>query len=253
LTQSLSKEDRSLFLRQGIRNSFTAYCIYAFKDIQLSQHHKRIIDKLESVERGDIKRLIITAPPRHSKSLLVSELFPPWAIGRQPGRQIICATYGQELSLSFGRKVKHQMISMDYNKVFPECQLMEDSKASNRLETTKRGVYTATSIGGAVTGKGADILIIDDPVKDRATAESRLQSDVAWDWYNSTAVTRLQPNGAIIVMATRWTEHDITGRILESENAADWEVLHMPAIAHIGLKHLYEISLFICLIVHLFF
>lgn len=233
-TESLGlsqQEEIDLYLQQGIRDSLAAYAVFAFKDIILSKHHETIIQHLEAIEAGEIKRLIIVAPPRHTKSLLVSELSPPWMLGKNPSRQIMCATYGQELSLSFGRKVKQQMINPQFQQVFPECVLREDSKASNRLETTARGVYTATSIGGAVTGKGADVLIIDDPVKDRATAESRLQSDVAWDWFRSTARTRLQPNGAIIVMATRWTEHDITGRILEGETGKDYTMLHLPAIA----------------------
>lgn len=218
-----------------MRNSLGAYSLMFFKAMQFSWHHKKIIKALKRVESGECKRLLISAPPRHSKSILVNEFFPAWAMGKKPERQIICATYGQSLSLEFGRRVKSQMTSSEYRQIFPECQVMHDSKAAERISTTARGVYHATSIGGAVTGKGADIFIIDDPVKDRQEAESEVIRENIWNWYLSVARTRLQPNGAIIIIQTRWHEMDLTGRILLEDAGKDrWEHIHLKAISDDG-------------------
>lgn len=213
------------------RNSLGSYAMTFFKGIQFSWHHNLIIKALMKVEAGECKRLLITAPPRHSKSLLVSEFFPPWCMGRKPERQIITSTYGQSLSLEFGRKVKDQMTSDAFREIFPECQVKHDSKAAERISTTMRGVYHATSIGGPTTGKGADIFIVDDPVKDRQEAESETIRENIWNWYLSVARTRLQPGGAIIVMQTRWHEDDLTGRILAADQGKNqWEHIHLRAL-----------------------
>jgi len=208
--------------------SLGAYAQTFFPDIQLSDHHQKIIKALLRVESGKCSRLMIVAPPRHGKSTLVAEFFPAWSIGRIPSRQIIYATYGQRLSSHFGKKVKDCLTSDKHPKIFPTCHIREDSQATDRVETYERGAYIATSIGGAVTGKGADILIIDDPVKDRSEAESELMRDNCWDWYISTARTRLMPGGSIILILTRWHEDDLAGRLL-MDSADEWEVLHLMA------------------------
>ena len=125
------------------------------------------------------------------------------------------------------------MTSPSFESIFPECEVMQDSQAANRINTSSRGVYTATSVGGSITGKGADLLIIDDPIKDRATAESENYRNGLWEWYISTARTRMQPNGAIIVMATRWHEDDLSGRLL-GDGGEEWEHLHLKAISDDG-------------------
>jgi predicted phage terminase large subunit-like protein len=207
--------------------SFGAYIIDRFPEVQIAAHHQRIIRKLMKVESGEIKRLIITAPPRHSKSILTSEFFPAWCLGRDPRRQIICATYGAELSLSFGRRVKEQLSSEEFRRIFPLCRVKEDSCAANRIDTTARGRYFATSVGGACTGAGSSILIIDDACKGRAEAESPTIRDTTWEWYTAVARTRLMPNGSIVVMGTRWHEDDLSGRLLAQ---GGWDHLHLPAI-----------------------
>ncbi len=211
--------------------TFGGYVIDRFPDIQLAEHHQKIIKALMRVERGECKRLIINAPPRHSKSILTSEFFPAWCLGRDPTRQIICATYGQELSLTFGRRVKEQLSSPEFRATFPACRVKDDSCSAHRLDTTARGVYFATSVGGAATGAGAHVLICDDLIRSRADAESITIKDSTWDWFNSVARTRLQPGGAIVMINTRWSEDDPAGRAIEQ---GGWEVLHLPAISDDG-------------------
>ncbi len=193
------------------------------------QHLKFLAKKLEAVERGEIKRLMVFMPPRHGKSLLCSQMFPAWYIGKHPDRQIITATYGHSLASKFGRDVRNLVAEERYQLIFPETQLAEDSQAKDRFNTNKNGVYLATGIGGAATGYGAHLLLIDDPVKDRQDANSETIRQNTWDWYTSVAHTRLMPGGAIIVIQTRWHDDDLAGRILALEGKG-WDVVSMPAI-----------------------
>jgi predicted phage terminase large subunit-like protein len=217
-----------------IANSLGAFASVIVPDMQLAKHHQKMINCLRRVEAGEITRLIITAPPRHTKSLLVAECMPPWFIGRRPDRQVIYSTYGDSLSRGFGRRVKGHFQSDIFKKIFPKCELRGDSQAADSIETKQRGVYTATSIGGSVTGKGAHLLIVDDYCKDRQEADSPLIRDRTWDWYTSTARTRLMPGGAVIVMATRWHEDDLIGRIMDKAKPDEWHILHLPAIDEEG-------------------
>lgn len=192
--------------------------------------HDKIADALMRVERGDIKRLLITMPPRHGKSMLASQYFPAWYLGRNPTKEIIMASYSGELASDFGRKVRNLVDDPDYQACFPNVKLAEDSKAKNRWHTNKAGGYVAAGVGGAITGRGANIIIIDDPFKDREEAESQVIRDKVYDWYTSTAYTRLAPGGAIVIIHTRWHDDDLIGRILAAE-PGKWEHLNFPAIA----------------------
>lgn len=195
-------------------------------------HHKIIADKLEAVERGEITRLIICMPPRHGKSELASRRFPAWYLGRNPSKQIIAASYNSDLAGDFGREVRNIVNAPEYQNIFKDVALSSDSKAANRWHTNKKGMYVAAGVGTAITGRGANILLIDDPFKDRKEADSELQRNSVWNWYTSTAYTRLMPNGAVIVINTRWHDDDLTGRLLaeQSSGGDQWEVLSLPAI-----------------------
>lgn len=195
-----------------------------------SMHHK-ICEKLEQVERGELKRLMIFTPPRHGKSELVSKRLESWMLGRNPGKQIISASYGADLASDFGRDVRNIVASAEFKTLFPEVKLAEDSQSKNRWHTNHGGSYVSAGVGSAITGRGADLLNIDDPVKDRAEAESSTVRDGVWDWYKSTAYTRLMPGAAVILTMTRWHEDDLAGRLLESEKSGGdkWEVLCLPA------------------------
>jgi len=183
------------------------------------------------VARGEIKRLMICMPPRHGKSELASRRFPAWYLGQKPQGQIIAASYNSDLANDFGREVRNIVASPEYGKLF-KAQLAQDSKAANRWHTDDGGMYVAAGVGTAITGRGADVLLIDDPFKDRQEADSELKRKSVWDWYTSTAYTRLMPGGAIIVINTRWHDDDLSGRLLaEQETGGDeWDVLSLPAI-----------------------
>lgn len=223
---------KELTARQARKSllSFTEYTNPAYKG---ANHHRLIADKLEAVERGEIDRLMIFMPPRHGKSELASKRFPAWCLGRQPRRQIIAASYNSDLANDFGRNVRNIVAEPEFGQVFPSVSLAPDSQAANRMNTNHGGTYVAAGVGTAVTGRGADIALIDDPFKDREEADSERRRDVVWDWYRSTLFTRLMPGGAIVLIQTRWHEDDLAGRLLEAEGD-QWEVLDLPAINTAG-------------------
>lgn len=178
---------------------------------------------------------MVTMPPRHGKSELVTKRFPAWWLGRHPKGQVITASYNSDLARDFGRSVRNIVNGDRYANVF-ETRLAADSKAADRWNTNRDGAYVAAGVGTAVTGRGADLLIIDDPLKDRAEADSELQRDNVWNWYTSTAYTRLMPGGAVIVVQTRWHEDDLSGRLLEKEGEGGdkFHRLDLPAIDDAG-------------------
>lgn len=223
--------------RREARRSLLAFTEYTLPEFQPGEHHKLICEKLEAVERGDIKRLMIFAPPRHTKSELASRRFPAWYLGRNPKKQIIAATYGHDFAADFGRDVRGILQSDEYRRLF-SVDLRQDSKSANRWHTTNGGVYITTGVGGAITGRGADIALIDDPFKNRDDADSEVYRDRVWKWYTSTLYTRLMPGGAIIVIMTRWHEDDLAGRLLEEMNNGgdQWEVIDLKAIANENTK-----------------
>jgi len=198
-----------------------------------ASHHVRIAEHLEAVERGDIDRLMIFMPPRHGKSELASRRFPAWCLGRDPTRQIIAASYNSDLASDFGRDVRNIVASEEFAQVFPSVGLRPDSKAANRMNTNHGGSYIAAGVGTAVTGRGAHIALIDDPLKDREEADSEVQRNKVWAWYQSTLFTRLMPKAAIILIQTRWHEDDLAGRLLE-QNAGEWTILDLPAVDEQG-------------------
>lgn len=220
-----------LLRRRGARKSLLEFTKYTLPDFQPGAHHEKICDALERVERGECKRLMIFAPPRHTKSELASRRFPAWYLGRNPNKQIIATTYGHDFAADFGRDVRHIVQDETYSKLF-DMDLRQDSKSANRWHTDKGGVYIATGVGGAITGRGADIALIDDPFKNRDEADSEVFRERVWKWYTSTFYTRLMPGGAIIIILTRWHEDDLAGRLIEDmEKGGDqWEIISLKAI-----------------------
>lgn len=216
------------------RRSLLRFTEYTNPAYERASHHERIADRLEAVERGEVDRLMIFMPPRHGKSELASKRFPAWCLGRNPRRQIIAASYNSDLADDFGRNVRNIVAEPEFGQVFPSVSLATDSKAANRMNTNHGGAYVAAGVGTAVTGRGAHIALIDDPLKDRAEADSERRRELVWDWYRSTLFTRLMPGGAIVLIQTRWHEDDLAGRLLESEgrieDGGQWEVLELPAL-----------------------
>lgn len=198
----------------------------------VAPHNSLVAEKLEAVERGDITRLMIFMPPRHGKSHLASENFPAWFLGRNPAKQIIYATYSEERAKDVGKKVRNYILDPIYNDVF-RVSADPGSKSASRIEIkSKGGVFFAVGIGGAVTGRGAHLLLIDDPIKGRQDADSPTKKRQLRDWFTSVAYTRLMPGkSGIIVIMTRWTYDDLAGWLLEEHGHEGWEVISLPAIA----------------------
>lgn len=224
-----------LLARRKARLSLLDFSQYTNSAYIAAPHHEMIIAKLEAVERGEIKRLMIAMPPRHGKSELASRRFPAWYLGRNPDKQIIAASYNSDLASDFGREVRNIVHSPEFSCLF-DTALAQDSKAANRWHTDKGGMYVAAGVGTAITGRGADVLLIDDPFKDRQEADSEITRQRVWDWYTSTAYTRLMPGGAVVVISTRWHDDDLSGRLLaEQDTGGDkWELLSLPAIDDTG-------------------
>lgn len=219
-----------------------AYAAYQWPGYQPAWHHRKIARALEGVEKGEIKRLMIFMPPRHGKSMLASEFFPGWYLGRNPDHYMVAATYGQDLADDFGRKVKNQLADPVYQQIFPGVGLADDSRSSKRFHvqsdyggieygTRQNGAYYAVGVGGPLTGRGAHVLMIDDPVKDREEADSETARRRVKDWYTSVAYTRLMKGGAIIVIQTRWHEDDLAGWLLKEHSHEGWHVLSLPAMS----------------------
>lgn len=211
------------------RASLVAYSVAQWPGYKAARHHRLIADALQRVVRGECKRLMINMPPRHGKSMEASEFFPAFYLGHHPDHQVLHASYSQELVDGFGRKVRNQLKDELYQLVFPGTQLSDDSAAANKFNTVQGGAYFAVGVGGSATGRGAHLMLIDDPVKDREEADSELQRQKLKDWYTSVAYTRLMPGGAIVVIQTRWHEDDLSGWLLREHAHEGWEVLNLPA------------------------
>jgi predicted phage terminase large subunit-like protein len=204
-------------------------------------HHAKMAEAFERVAAGTCKRLIINMPPRHTKSEFASYLLPAWFLGKFPHKKVIQTSHTAELAVGFGRKVRNLVDTEQYHKIFPDLELQSDSKAAGRWNTSKGGDYFAIGVGGAVTGKGADLLIIDDPHSEQEAALAEVNPDIydkTYEWYTSGPRQRLQPGGAIVVVMTRWSKKDLTGQVLKSaaqRGGEEWEVIEFPAIMPSGV------------------
>ena len=219
----------------AIRDDFMSFVKYVWPDFIEGSHHKIMSEKFNRVASGELKRVIINMAPRHTKSEFSSYLLPAWMIGKNPKLKIIQATHTTELAVRFGRKAKHLIDSDEYQKIF-HTKLREDSKAAGRWETNEGGEYFAAGVGGSITGRGADLLIIDDPHSEQdALNPNALER--TWEWYTSGPRQRLQPGGIIVVVMTRWNQKDLTGRLINAQKEAkadQWEVIEFPAILPSG-------------------
>ena len=218
-------------IQNKAKNDFMSFVKCVWPEFIEGSHHRHIAKKFNDLANGKINRLIVNMPPRHTKSEFASFLLPAWMVGRNPKLKIIQATHTGELAIRFGRKAKTLIDSDDYRKIF-ETRLREDSQAAGRWETAQGGEYFAAGVGGAITGRGADLLIIDDPHSEQ-DALSATAMESAYDWYTSGPRQRLQPGGKIIVVMTRWSTKDLTGKLLAHQKEAksdNWHVIEFPAI-----------------------
>lgn len=238
-TQKLKLELRLKQLErvETCHDEFIPFVKSMWPEFIAGRHHYIIAEKLEQIARGEIKRLIINMPPRHTKSEFASYLFPAWMIGRNPAMKIIQATHTTELAVNFGRKVKNLLETEEYQEIFEDCELSVDSKASGRWDTKSGGMYYAVGVGSNLAGRGGDLIVIDDPHSEQ-TAMSASGFENAWEWYTAGPRQRLQPGGSIVLVQTRWSEKDMTGNLIRQmtkDSMADqWEVVELPAILPSG-------------------
>jgi predicted phage terminase large subunit-like protein len=227
--------------REKAQLSFMEYVKLMWPGFIHGRHHTLMAKKFEDVASGKIKRLIINMAPRHTKSEFASYLLPSWFLGKFPDKKVIQTSNTSELATGFGRKVRNLVGSEQYSKVFPNVSLRQDSKSAGRWATNHEGEYFAIGVGGTVTGKGADLLIIDDPHSEqeaKLAAGNPAVFDDVYEWYTSGPRQRLQPGGSIVIVMTRWADRDLTGRVLQDARNRDkmdeWDVIELPAIMPSG-------------------
>lgn len=230
--QELTRKNKETLVRalaEKSRRHFKPYCRYMDRNYLTPSHISYLINKLEAVERGDLRRLMVFMPPREGKSETISRKFPAWYLGRNPDNNVIMSSYAFTLVRGFSKDVREAVESVRYKTIF-NISTANDSRQVKDWEIAgHRGGVLAQGVGGSITGHGAHLFIIDDPFKDQKEADSKLIRDNVWDWYTSVVLTRLEPNAAIILVMTRWHQDDLAGRILKQET--DWEIINFPALA----------------------
>jgi predicted phage terminase large subunit-like protein len=210
-----------------------------YPGFKVGPHHRRLAKVFQDVVNGKKKRVIINIAPRMGKSEFSSFLFPAYFLGNYPEKKIIMGTHTAGLSEDFGRRVRNLLESEEYHEIFPETMVADDQKAAGKWSTGAGGQYYAAGVGGALAGRGADLFVIDDPHSEQdMKANSRLAFDSAWSWFQTGPLQRLMPGGAIIVIMTRWSLLDLTGRLIDYQiknpNTIPWEIVQLPAIMNEG-------------------
>ena len=234
LKEALILQERLQLLKKQDKceQTFLEFINHMWPEFICGRHHKIFAQKLEDIANGKINRLIVNMPPRHTKSEFASTYFPAWIMGKNPNKKIMQTTHTGELAVRFGRKVRNLMDGEEYKAIFPNVSLSADSKSAGRWETNKGGEYFAAGVGGAITGRGADLLIIDDPHSEQS-ALSNTAMEACYEWYTSGPRQRLQPKGAIVLVMTRWSDIDLTAKLLNAQKeplADQWEIIEFPAI-----------------------
>lgn len=224
-TESGAQNSYSIF-----RDRLIGFAQWVHPGYEISAHHAKLARVLEEVEKGNIKRLVINMPPQRGKTRLTSEIFTAWFFARNPDKRIILTGYGADVAERYSRGARDIVLSDRFKDVFPDKALAQDAQSVSFWQLDgHKGYVRATGIGGPITSFGADVIIIDDPFKDRQEADSEIARRAVWDWYTSVALTRLSPNATVIVIQTRWHEDDLTGRVL-AQSPDKWKVIHFPAV-----------------------
>lgn len=223
------KEMVVLALAEKARRRFLDYCCYMDPAFEAPRHVCLVADKLEAVERGEIRRIMFFEPPRHGKTTEISKKFPAWFLGRRPDENVILSSYAYSLVKTYSRDVRDTIESRLYRTIF-DITTKDDSRMVNDFDIAEhRGGLLAQGVGGAITGYGANLFIIDDPFKDREEADSSIIREKVWEWYRNVVLTRLEPGARLVLIMTRWHRDDLAGRILNEEK--DWDVVNLPAVA----------------------
>ena len=233
LKELLAKQDHIT----KARNNFLDFVTYMFPDFIFGSHHKSMAQHFEEIINGENNRVILNCPPRHSKSLLTSQYLPAWVIGQKPDAKLMTITHTTDLAVHFGRTVRDIIQSDRYQEVFPGTTIRSDSKSAGKWQTQQGGEFFAAGVGASVTGRGADLLIIDDCHSEQDLLSPNAFEN-AWNYYSAGPRQRLQPGGTIIVVQTRWSTEDLTGHLIEeqakSKDADQWKIIEYPAILPSG-------------------
>lgn len=226
------------------RANLLSYAQLCDRNYIISKFFGLVAEKLAQVARGETLRLILNFPPRHGKSRLTTVELPTWMLAQDPTRKIVLTSYSNNLASKHSKESRARLIgNATFRAMFPKTEINPRDAGADEWSTTAGGIYKATGIGGSLTGHGADLLIVDDPFKDFEEAHSPTMRDKVWDWFLSTAYTRLSPSGAIVIIMTRWHQDDLIGRILDPkrmqelkdsgvEKNEQWDILNLPALAH---------------------
>jgi len=228
--QELSDVAECRDIQESSRENFLDYVKYMWPEFIENGHHKIMAEKFDRIVSGDLKRLIINMPPRHTKSEFASVYLPSYFMGHNPKGYIMEATHTSKLAINFGRKVRDLIKTSEYQELFSGTMMSADSTASGLWHTSAGGAYFACGVGSSIAGFGADLFVIDDPHSEKH-AESAGILDSHYDWYQSGPIQRLQPGGAIVIVMTRWSKRDLTSRVIDrmrEEHADTWEIIKLP-------------------------
>ena len=211
------------------------FCKAMMPDFIVGKHHRILADMLMEIERGDKDRVCVNIPPRHGKSQLVSIFYPAWFLGRNPNKKVMMVSHTTDLAVDFGRKVRNLIATPEYKTIFPVTKLAVDSKSAGRWNTSAGGEYYACGVGSALAGRGADLLLVDDPHSEQDVINGNFSVfEKAYEWYTFGARTRLMPGGRVAIIQTRWHMDDLTGRVVkdmaQNDRSDQFEVIEFPAI-----------------------
>ena len=230
LDELLSPQDREYLQIRRVRRGFEHWLRWVSPElVWTAKFQRHVYKKLKLLHTGEIKRLMIFMPPRHGKSEMVTVRYAAWRLLGQPDMNIVIGSYNQKLANRYSLKIKRVTESAGREIVYS----LDNMRKIDEWETRSGGSVKAVGVGAGITGFGADLIIIDDPIKSRAEAESKTNREHIWDWFNDDIATRLEPNGAVILIQTRWHEDDLAGRLLKQmkDGKEQWEVIELPAIA----------------------
>jgi predicted phage terminase large subunit-like protein len=223
---------------QAARDDLIEFCKYMQPDYKVGRHHRILADMLMAIERGDKDRICVSLPPRHGKSQLVSLYFAAWFMGRNPGKKLMLVSHTTDLAVDFGRKVRNLIADPAYKALFPDTVLATDSKSAGRWNTTYGGEFYAAGVGSSIAGRGADLLVVDDPHSEQDILNGNFSVfEKAYEWFTFGARTRLMPGGSVAIVHTRWSADDLIGRVIrdmtQREGADQYEVVEFPALLEV--------------------
>ena len=233
-------------MNQAAYDDLIEFCKIMQPDYIVGKHHRILADMLMAIEAGDKDRICVNIPPRHGKSQLVSIFFPAWYLGRNPNKKVMMVSHTTDLAVDFGRKVRNLISTDAYKGIFPTVNLAIDSKSAGRWNTNSGGEYYACGVGSALAGRGADLLLIDDPHSEQDVINGNFAVfEKAYEWFTFGARTRLMPGGSVAIIQTRWHMDDLTGRVtrdmVNNERADEYDVIEFPAILEIVDEELDDI------------